>query len=232
MRKQLESLLALQVQDQRIRALQEKRQRLLQQRQQLQTTLEEELQALEDEKRKFADLERLSRERNAAVDDLDAQIRKYQQQLEGGLLSFKEMEAYREQVEHARHQMEQLEEEAIPLMDQVVKEREKVAQREASFAQWKSRIGEEMADVDRQLEQQRRKVEEEQAHRQALAQQVDAALLERYERLLTEYDDPITFVRDGRCTSCNLQLSEITIERVREGFDIVTCENCLRILHA
>lgn len=232
MKKELENLIALQAQDKRIRALQETFQRLLEQRKQLQATLEEETDALSKEKSKLADLERLSRDRNAAVDDLDAQLRKYQQQLDEGLLSFKEMESYREQVQHGRERMELMEEEAISLMDQLVKEREVMAQRETSFSQWKSRIDEEIAELDRELEEERKRIEEEEAKRQTLAGQVDPQLLERYERLLAEYEDPLACVRDGHCTSCNLQLSEITIERVREGLDIVTCENCLRILYS
>ncbi|OGF53978.1 MAG: hypothetical protein A2Z21_05160 [Candidatus Fraserbacteria bacterium RBG_16_55_9] len=232
MKKELEALLAVQAQDTRIRALEEKIQRILKQRQQLQATVEAEAKTLEAEKHKLADLERLSRERNAAVDDLDSQIRKYQQQLEGGLVSFKEMESLRELVQHSRERIEKLEEEAISLMDQVVKESEAMVQREGSFSQWKGRMDEEIAEVDRELEEQRRKIDGERMKRQALAEQVDAALFERYERLLAEYEDPLASVRDGRCTSCNLQLSEITIERVREGLDILTCENCLRILYS
>ena len=232
MKKELETLLALQAQDTRIRALEEKLQRTLKQRQQLQSTLETEAKALEDEKCKLADLERLSRERNDAVDDLDAQVRRYQQQLEGELLNFKEMESLREQIQRSRERIENLEEEAISLMDQVAKETEAMERRKTSFSQWKSRINEEITEVDRELEEQRRKIEGECMKRQALAQQVDAALFERYERLLAEYEDPLASVRDGRCTSCNLQLSEIAFERVREGLDIVTCENCLRILYS
>jgi predicted nucleic acid-binding Zn-ribbon protein len=232
MKRELETLVALQENDKRIRALQDQLQRLLQQRQQLQATLEAETEELQAEKRKLADLERLSREQNAAVDDLDAQLRKYQKQLDDGLLSFKEMEAYREKVQHGRQRIEQLEEEAISLMEKLAQEAERAAQREASFAQWRSRMDEEIAEVDRELERQRRKLEEGEAQRQTLAQHMDPALLERYERLHAEYEDPVASVRDGRCTSCNLQLSEITLERVREGHDLVTCENCLRILHS
>ncbi len=231
MKKELEALLALQAQDKRLRTLQDQLQRLFEQRQQLQATLDAEEQILAEERRRLAELQRLSWEKTAEVDDLDVQIRKYEHQLEEGLLSFKEMEALREKVQHSRQRMEQLEEEAIPLLERVEQERAKMAEREAAFAQWKSRMAEEVAEVNQQSEEQRRKIEEEQAKRRELAQHVDAALLERYERLRAEYEDPLVAVRDGRCNGCKLNLSETTIERVREGLDLVTCENCLRILY-
>lgn len=231
MREELEALLALQDQDVRIRTLEEKSQRLHDQLKQLDATLVAEEASLEEEHNKLEELRRLSRERTAEVDDLDTQIRKYEKQLEEGLLSFKEMEALREQVEHSRQRMEALEEEAIELLERLEAEEEQMKARLETFTRWRSRIEEERSEVERQLEEHHRRIEEEQAKRKRLAEEVDAALLERYERLLSEHEDPVVPMRDGRCTSCNLRLSETTIERVREGLDLVTCENCLRILY-
>jgi len=231
MREELEALLALQEQDVRIRDLEEKFHRLQDHLKQLEATLAAEEASLEEERRKLEELRRLSRERAAEVDDLDVQIRKYEKQLEEGLLSFKEMEALREKVRHSRERMEALEEEAIELLDRLEAEEERMKARLEAYARWRERIEEERAEVERQLKQQGRKIEEERAKRQSLVKGVDAALLERYERLLAEYDDPVVPMRDGRCTSCNLRLSETTIERVREGLELVTCENCLRILY-
>jgi len=232
MKRELETLLAVQAQDAHLRTLQEKLGQLTERRKDLEETLKAEERSLQDEQRRLEDLRRLSRERTAEVDDLDAQIRRYEQQLEEGLLSFKEMEALREKVASSRQRMERLEEEAIELLDRLEEEEEEMAAREKTFSQWRSRIEEEFQELDRSIEEHRRRIAEAEERREALARDVEAALLERYERLSAEYEDPVVPVRDGRCTGCNLRLSETTIERVREGSDIVTCENCLRILYA
>jgi predicted nucleic acid-binding Zn-ribbon protein len=53
--------------------------------------------------------------------------------------------------------------------------------------------------------------------------------LRRYDELLRTHDDPIALVQSGVCSGCKLRVSEITVERVRQ--EIVTCENCSRLLY-
>jgi len=232
MSKELAALLALHAQDSHLRRLEERLDRLLAQKKQLEETVASEEQELAARKEALEALKRRSRERAAEVDDLDTQIRKYQQQLDEGLLSFKEMEALREKVQSSRTRMEALEEEAIALLDEVEREEAAMREREAAFRKWHERMAEELAEIDREIEAQRRNLEAERTKRETLAQEVDAALRERYERLLREYENPVVPLREGRCTGCRLQVSEITVERVREGREIVACENCLRILYA
>lgn len=232
MSKELEALLALHAQDARLRSLEEKLDRLLAQKKQLEETLAAEERELAARREALEELRRRSRERAAEVDDLDTQIRKYQHQLDEGLLSFKEMEALREKVQSSRARMEALEEEAIALLDEVEREEAAMREREEAFRKWRGRISEEITEVEQEIEAQRKELEEERAKREALALRVDGALREQYERLLREYENPIVPLREGRCTGCRLQVSEITVERVREGRETVTCENCLRILYA
>jgi predicted nucleic acid-binding Zn-ribbon protein len=232
MRKELETLTALQTQDTLLRTLQERLERFQAQERSLLETLAEEERSFQEEQRKLEDLRRLSRERAAAADDLDVQIRKYEKQLDEGLVSFKEMEALREMVQHSRQRMEELEDEALELFDRVEAEEATLEKRAATYEKWKRRIEEELAELRREMEAQRAKLEEAQGERRRLAQGVEPALLEHYERLLRDYENPVVPVRGGRCAGCSLQLSEITLERVREGREIVTCESCMRILYA
>ena len=232
MKRKLDALLALTAQDARLRALHEKLERLQAQLRQLEGTLAAEQRALDEERRKLEELKRLGRERSAEVDDLDAQLRKYQRQLDEGLLSFKEMEALREKIASGRRRMERLEEEAIELLERAEQQEATLKTQEASFAQWKARLEGEIAELRREIEHQQRVLEQERAKRDRLLKEVEPGLLERYRRLSADYDDPVVPVRDGRCTGCTLQLSEITLERVREGREVTTCESCGRILYA
>ncbi len=142
------------------------------------------------------------------------------------------MEALREKIASSRQRMEALEEEAIELLDRVEQQEAALQKQEVSFVQWRKRMEEEIAELRREIEQHRQKIEQEQAKREQLVTEVEPALLEHYQRLLADYEDPIVPVRDGRCTGCTLQISEITLERVREGREITTCESCGRILYA
>ena len=231
MNQALTALIAVQQKDTQIRTLNDKLRRLADQRKKIEATLvaEEKSEAAAHEK--YAALRRQSQERSAQADDLDILIRKYQKQLDDGLVSFKEMESLRHQIQHNRDLMEKAEEEGIILLDQVQSEAAKLKERDSSYQHWKGRIEEEMRDVDDEASQIRQKIAAEEADRARLLESVEPHYLSKYQGLVTSLDQPLASVRDGRCTGCSLPLSQTTIERVREGHDLVTCENCSRILH-
>lgn len=231
-RDRMHALIELADQDQRIEKLRTKLAGLQDQKRQVEAKIESEEAKLAAKRDDLHELERRSREINAEVDDLDSQVRKHQKQLDEGLLSFKEMETVRETIEHNRDRMEALEDEALELMDQVEAREAEMAEEEKRHHDWKARMDEDLQALGSDIEAQEQKIAEAQAKREELAEAVEERLYERYERLRGELSDPIVPVRDGRCTGCQLSLSETTMERVREGGDLVTCENCMRILYA
>jgi len=231
MREDLETLRTIQNHDQQARSLQAMISSCEAQIRELQQALAAEVQRLEQIKQKLAELQRQSRERNAEVDDLDAQLRKYQHELDTGLISFKEMEALRTKVTHDRERMEHLEDEALALMDQAEAETQHLKQEEESLAALKAQTAQEIQAVESQITSCRSRITEEQAARAALVEKISSLLFERYERLARDYPDPITAIVNSSCAGCKLKLSEITISRAREGLDVVTCENCARILY-
>ncbi len=231
-RESMRALIELADQDQRIEKLRTKLAGLQDQKRQVEAKIESERAKLEAKRGDLHELERRSREAGAEVDDLDAQIRKHEKQLDEGLLSFKEMETVRERIAHHRERMEALEDEALELMDQVEAREAEMAEEGKRFDDWKARMDADLQALQSDIDAQEQKIAEAQAEREELAEAVDERLYERYERLRGELSDPIVPVRDGRCTGCQLGLSETTMERVREGGDLVTCENCMRILYA
>lgn len=231
-RERMRALIELADQDERIGKLRTKLAGLQDQRRQVEARIESERAKLEAKRGELHELERRSREAGDEVDDLDSQIRKHQKQLDEGLLSFKEMETVRTTIEHNRERMESLEDEALQIMDQVEAREAELAEEGKRFDDWKARMDADLQALDSDIAAQERKIAEAQAKRDELAEAVDERLYERYERLRGELSDPIVPVRDGRCTGCQLGLSETSMERVREGSDLVTCENCMRILYA
>ncbi len=180
-------------------------------------------------KREFEELQRHSREKSREVDDLDAQIRADQEKLRTGLLSYKEMDALRVRVEHSRARMDHLEDEAIALINKVEEQTPLIRKAEEDFLKWKTKIDQEIVQIDQEIAAHTREVERLQQERAQRAAAVDPKLLRHYEELRGRYEDPIAFVRHGVCSGCNLRVSEITVERVRQ--EIVTCENCSRLLY-
>ena len=231
-RDHMRALIELAEQDQKIQRLKTKLSGLEDQKRQTDAKIESERAKLDEKRRSLQEFQRQSREVSDEVDDLDAKIRQHQRQLDEGLLSFKEMETVRERVAHNRERMEALEDEALELMDQVEAREAEMAEEQGRFDDWKTRMDEELQSLQSDIDAQEAKLADAQAKRDELAEAVDERLYERYERLRGELSDPVVPMREGRCTGCQLGVSETTIERVREGGDLVTCENCMRILYA
>lgn len=227
---ELEKLFDLHKQDVALREQSVKIAGLQRRRESLAQAIERERADFLTKKEQFEELQRRSRQRSGEVDDLDAQIRQDQEKLRTGLLSYKEMEALRLRVEHSRTRIDQLEDEAIALMNQVEAEASNIRTAEEDFSRWKSKIDQEIAQIDQEIVAHTHEVERLQQERAQRAAAVDPHLLRHYEGLRSKYEDPIAFVQGGVCSGCQLRVSEITIERVREGQEVVTCENCSRLL--
>lgn len=69
--------------------------------------------------------------------------------------------------------------------------------------------------------------------RQKLAEKLDDSILDRYERMKKSKGLPVVVLMSdiGDCGGCHTKVIRITENAVREGRDIVECENCGRILH-
>jgi hypothetical protein len=232
MKKELEALLAVQKQDLELKALEEKIAGLKKHRHTLDAAIAKEKAGLDGEKKKLDDLKKKSRELNLEIDTLDEHIRSDEKKLKEGLMSYKEMEAYRERSDHDRKRMDSREDEAIALMNQVEVGEVDYKGKEAEFLRWKSKIDAEIQEIDQATDRQRQRILRGQTERTQLLQNVDPALLKRYDQLKEEYDDPLSALRSGVCSGCKLRVSEINSERAREGSDIVSCEHCSRILYA
>lgn len=227
---ELEKLFDLHKQDVALREQSVKIAGLQRRRESLAQAIERERAEFLAKKEQFEELQRRSRERSGEVDDLDAQIRQDQEKLRTGLLSYKEMEALRVRVEHSRARIDQLEDEAIALINRVEEQAPQIKRAEEDFLKWKSKIDQEIAQIDQEIVAHTQEVERLQQERAQRAAAVGPHLLRHYEGLRSKYEDPIAFVQGGVCSGCQLRVSEITIERVREGQEIVTCENCSRLL--
>lgn len=229
MTQELEALLELDRHDKAIREQARKIEGLKRRRQALLDAIAREQSEFLAKKRAFEELQRHSREKSREVDDLDAQIRADTEKLRTGLLSYKEMEALRIRVEHARARIDQLEDEALALITQVEEQAPLIRKAEQDFLAWKAKIEHDIAQIDAEITGHIAELERLQGERPLRTAVVEPKLLHRYEELRARYEDPVVPITHGICSGCNLRVSEITTERVRA--EIVTCENCSRLLY-
>lgn len=228
---ELEKLLLVQEYDLELRGISEKIAALQQRCEALRRAFAREDADFAAQKQQFEDLKRRSRERSAEVDDLDAQVRRDEEKLKSGLTSYKEMEALRQRIEHHRQRIDRLSDAALTLITQVETEEPKIRAAEETFLKWKKKIDEELAQIDQEIATQQRARAQIGQQRTASLAQIEAELLGQYEQLRKRHANPIALVQNGICSGCHLRVSEIVVERLREGAEIISCENCSRLLY-
>ncbi len=231
MTREIEILLELQDKDQECTALAAQIKHLNEERVRLADKRAREMARVDGIRHALEDLERESRQRNLEVDDLDMQIHAYQKQLDEGIISFKEMEALREKIANQRKRMNAMEDEALMLMDRIVEERENLARAEEQLKTRLAELAIEEEKLTSHIAETEQALAAAQAARQELAKKISPSLLARYENLRRSFPNPVVPIKNGICTGCKLRVSGHTIERARNTDEIVTCENCSRILY-
>jgi predicted nucleic acid-binding Zn-ribbon protein len=70
------------------------------------------------------------------------------------------------------------------------------------------------------------------ADRVALCKDVDESMMSRYERIMRHRkDSAIVPVQHGICGGCHLQIPPQVIHQAKSGGELVTCDQCGRILY-
>ncbi len=173
-----------------------------------------------------------SRARNLEVDELDMHIRGYQDRLDKGIISFKEMEDLRVKIAGERTRMGRLEDEALDLMASIEDARARLAQAQLDIVPREEQLQAQVAALTRETrETEEGRLTELRGQRATLASNTPPYLLAKYEALRVTFSNPLAAIEHGACGGCKIRVSANTVERARAGREIVTCEHCSRILH-
>ncbi len=69
--------------------------------------------------------------------------------------------------------------------------------------------------------------------REEIAAKIDEDLLSRFERLMASKGDAAVVALEHEvCTGCHMKITTQTVHRVKSGKEIVSCEQCGRILYS
>lgn len=165
------------------------------------------------------------------VDATDEKIRSYQHKLDHDIIPYKEMEYLREQVILLRARLDALSDEALRLMAEADADEERLKGETGEHAVRRDRLEGELAAVARRRSETLAEQEAMRARRQQLFAEVPPHLRGPYERLLAGGGNPVVPVVGGMCGGCHLRLAATTVEKVKAGREVVTCEHCSRFLY-
>ena len=143
-----------------------------------------------------------------------------------------EFQAISHEIERYENEIRKLEDQELELMIEADKLRGEIEAADKNARATKESISRRLADLETKstaLEAQQQELETE---RKTLAAQIDDDLLDQFERLFNSKGDAaVVAVEHGVCTGCHMKVTTATAARVKAGKEIVSCEQCGRILY-
>jgi uncharacterized protein len=143
-----------------------------------------------------------------------------------------EFAAMGREIERYQHEISALEDQELELMEQADQLKAQIAVEEKDTAAARESIARQFANLDSKLTTLTARLEDLKKERYGLASRVDEDLLDRFDRLFTSKGDAaVVALEHDVCTGCHMKVTTATAVRVKGGKEIVSCEQCGRILY-
>ena len=143
-----------------------------------------------------------------------------------------EFQALGHEIERYESEIGKIEDEELELMVQADKIKADLAEEEKKAAGIKESIARQTADLDEKSKALQSRLEKLTSESSDLAAKIDEDLLGRFERLFkSKGDAAVVAIEHGVCTGCHMKVTSATAASARAGKEIVSCENCGRILY-
>ena len=142
-----------------------------------------------------------------------------------------EFQAIGHEIERYENEIREIEDEELELMVQADKIKADLAEEEKKAAAVKESIARQTKDIEVKSTTLQSRLEELAKERTEIAAKIDEDLLGRFERLFKSKGDAVVVALEHEvCTGCHMKVTTQTAHRVKAGKEIVSCENCGRIL--
>ena len=232
MQAELEQLLVLQDRDQKIKQVEAELKTIPQQRRTLEAQLASSAAGLEALKQKArqVEVERKKLELDVGT-RTDTISRLKTQQYE--TRKNDEFQAMGHEIERYAKEIQKIEDQELELMVQADQLKEQVMAEKKRTGTANESVGRQMSDLESKSKLLETRLEELRKERTDLAAKVDEDLLNRFERLFASKGDAAVVALEHEvCTGCHMKITTQTAVRVKAGKEIVSCEQCGRILYA
>ena len=144
-----------------------------------------------------------------------------------------EFRAMGNEIERYEKEIQQIEDQELELMDQAEKLKVEVAAEDKKASGARESIARQVADLEEKAKTLDGRLNELTAERTELSGKIEEDLLGRFERLFASKGDAaIVALEHEVCTGCHMKVTTQTAHRVKNGKEIVSCEQCGRILYA
>jgi uncharacterized protein len=143
-----------------------------------------------------------------------------------------EFQAIGHEIERYENEIRKIEDEELELMMQTDKVKADLAEEEKKAAAMKDSIRRQVTDLEQKSQALQSRLAELTRERSELATKIDEDLLNRFERLFKSKGDAVVVPLEHEvCTGCHMKVTTQTAHRAKAGKELVSCENCGRILY-
>ncbi|HNV86169.1 MAG TPA: C4-type zinc ribbon domain-containing protein [Candidatus Omnitrophota bacterium] len=192
---------------------------------------EEAKKQVKDLEKQHKDFQLKQKEKELELSEKEEQIRKFQGQLTQ-VKTNKEYSAIQHEIASVKADNSLLEETILVLMDDVEKSARGLAQGRENEKQEEKKLQDQKAEFKKTEESFRKKIDELQAQKKELMNQVAPETAVLYEKILAKKSGVALVPIEGEnCSSCHMTLRAQVVNEVRLLEAIVVCENCSRILY-
>ena len=228
---ELEQLLILQDREQKIRQVQSELRTVPQQRAQLESQLKASAAALEAVKLKGQQIEVEKKRLELDVGTRETSIARLRtQQYE--TRKNDEFRAIGNEIERYEKEIRAIEDQELELMEQADTVKVEVAEADKLASSARESVARQTTDLDAKAKALEARLQELTAERTEIASRVEEDLLDRFARLFkSKGDAAVVGLVHEVCTGCHMKLTTQTVHKVKNGREIVSCEQCGRILY-
>jgi uncharacterized protein len=143
-----------------------------------------------------------------------------------------EFSAMGREIERYQNEISALEDQELELMVQADVLKAQIATEERQTAAAKDSIAKQIANLEAKQITLTDRLGELKREKEELATRVDEDLLDRFNRLFASKGDAaVVALEHDVCTGCHMKITTQTAVRVKGGREIVSCEQCGRILY-
>ena len=143
-----------------------------------------------------------------------------------------EFRAIGHEIERYENEIRKIEDDELELMVLGDKVKADLAEEEKKATAAQNSIARQTADLEEKSKALESQLQALSKERSELAGKIDEDSLGRFERLFkSKGDAAIVAIEHGVCTGCHMKVTTATAAQVRAGKEIVSCENCGRILY-
>jgi uncharacterized protein len=143
-----------------------------------------------------------------------------------------EFQAIGHEIERYENEIRKIEDEELELMVEADRLRADLGVEEKKSATVKESVARQRGDLESKSKTLQSRLEELTKERAEIAGKIDEDLLGRFERLFKSKGDAVVVALEHEvCTGCHMKVTTQTAHRAKAGKEIVSCENCGRILY-